>query len=93
MVSCLVTEDKGNRTLEEESGSGSKGPGKSKRVKMVTQILRPDTAQLVLGTRQTLFLPENHPLLSLMDWSFVTFGVQGTVSASSSSPSVYHLEL
>ena len=86
MVSCLVTEDKGNRTLEEESGSGSKGPGKSKRVKMVTQILRPDTAQLVLGTRQTLFLPENHPLLSLMDWSFVTFGVQGTVSVRATLP-------
>ena len=93
MVSRFVTKDKGNRTSEEEIGSSSEGPGVSKRVEMVTQISRPDTAQMVLGMRQTLFLPENHPLLSLMDRSFVTFGVQGTVLASSSSPSLYHLEL
>ena len=93
MVSCLVTEDEGNRTSEEEIRSSSKGPGVSKRVKMVTQILRLDTAQMVLRTRQTHFLPENHSLLSLMDQSFAMFGVQGTVLASSSSPSLYHLEL
>ena len=91
MVSHLVAEDKGNRTSEEEITSGSKGPGVSKRVEM--EISRPTTAQMVLGTRQTLFLLENHPLLTLMDWSFTTFGVQGTVSASSSGPSLYHLEL
>ena len=93
MVSCLVNEDEGNRTSEEEIRSSSEGPGVSKRVEMVTQILRLDTAQMVLGTRQTLFLPENHSLLTLMDQSFATFGVQGTVLASSSSPSLYHLEL
>ena len=49
--------------------------------------------QMVLGARQTLFLPENHPLLTLVDRSFATFGVQGTVSASSSGPSLYHLDL
>ena len=92
MVSCLVTEGKGNRTSEEIM-SGSKGLDVSKRVKMATQISRPDTAQMVLGTRQTLFLLENHPLLSLMDQLFTMFRVQGTISASSSSPSSYHLEL
>ena len=92
IVSCLVAEDKESRTLE-EIGSVSKGPGVSERVEMVTQISRPAAARMVLGTRQTLFLPENHHLLSLMDQSFATFGVQGTVSASSSSPSLYHLEL
>ena len=93
MVSRLVAKDNANRTLEEEIGSGSKGPGVSERVEMATQILRPDTAQMVLRMRQTLFLLENHPLLSLMDQLFAMFRVQGTVSASPSSPSLYHLEL
>ena len=92
MVSHLVAEDEGNRTLE-EIRSSSEGPDVSERVEMAMQILRPNTAQLVLGMRQTLFLLENHPLLSLMDWLVVMFGVQSTVSASSSSPSLYHLEL
>ena len=69
MVSRIVTKDEANRTLEEEIASGSEGPDVFKRVKMATQILRPDTAQMVLGVRQTLFLPENHPLMSLMDLS------------------------
>ena len=93
MVSRLVTKDEGNRTLEEEIGSNSEGPSMSKRVEMAMQILRLDTAQMVLGSRQTLFLPENLLLLTLMDQLFVTFGVQGTMSASSSGPSLYHLEL
>ena len=93
MVSHLVAEDEGNRTSEEEIRSGSEGSDVSERVEMATQISRLNTAQMVLGTRQTLFLLENHPLLSLMDWSFVTFGVQGMVLASSSGPSLYHLEL
>ena len=93
MVSHLVAEDKENRTLAEEIVSGSKGPDISTRVSMEMEISRPTTAQMVLGTRQTLFLLENHPLLSLMDQLFAMFGVQGTVSASSSGPSSYHLEL
>ena len=36
---------------------------------------------------------ENHPLPSLMDQLFAMSGVQGMVSASSSGPSLYHLEL
>ena len=93
IVSHLVAKDEGNRTLEEEIGSGSEGPDISERDKMARQISRPDTAQMVLRSRQTLFLLENHSLLSLMDRSFATFRVQGTVLASSSSPSLYHLEL
>ena len=42
---------------------------------------------------QTLFLPETHPLLRLVDQSFATFGVQGSMSASSSGPSLYYLDL
>ena len=64
MVSRLVDEDAGNRTSEEEIVSSSEGPGVSERVKMETEISRLTTAQMVLGTRQTLFLPENHPLMS-----------------------------
>ena len=60
---------------------------------MEMQISRPTTAQMVLEIRQTLFLPENHPLLTLVDQSFATFVVQGTVSASSNGPSLYHLDL
>ena len=93
MVSRLVDEDEGNRTLEEGIVSGSEGPGVSERVEMVMEISRPTTAQRVLGGRQILFLLENNPLLTLVDRSFATFGVQGTVSASSSGPSLYHLEL
>ena len=93
MVFHLVNEDKGNRTSEEGIVSGSKGPSVSERVQMVTAISRLTTTQIVLGMRQALFLPENHPLLTLVDRSFATFGVQGTVSASSSSPSLYHLDL
>ena len=93
MVSRLVNEDEGNRTSEEGIVSSSEGPGVFERVEMEMGISSPDTVQMVLGTRQTLFLPENHPLLMLVDWSFATFGVQGTVSASSNSPSLYHLDL
>ena len=49
MVSCLVDEDVGNRTLEEEIVSSSKGPTVSERVQMATEISRPTTAQMVLG--------------------------------------------
>ena len=62
MVSRLVDKDVGNRTLEEEIVSGSKGPDVSERVQLATQILRPTTAQIVLG-QEALYLPDNHPLL------------------------------
>ena len=62
MVSCLVNEDAGNRTSEEEIVSGSEGPNVSERVQMAMAILRPTTAQMVLG-QEVLYLPDNHPLL------------------------------
>ena len=62
IVSHLVAEDKGNRTSEEEIRSGSKGPDVSERVQLVTQTLRPTTAQMVLG-QEALYLPNDHPLL------------------------------
>ena len=49
MVSRLVDEDAGNRTLEEEIMSGSKGPNVSERVQMAMVISRPTTAQMVLS--------------------------------------------
>ena len=49
MVSRLVDKDAGNRTSEEEIMSGSEGPDVSERVQMATVILRPTTAQMVLG--------------------------------------------
>ena len=85
--------NKGPSNEEEQSKTGSSGPGTSERVFLATWTSRVNRLEVVLGTRQTIFLPESHPLLRLVDWSFVTFGVQGTVSASSSSPSLYHLDL
>ena len=92
MVSALVN-DEGPSNEGEQSETGLSGPGTSERVFLATRTLRVTTPEVVLGTRQTLFLPESHPLLRLVDWSFATFGVQGTVSASSSGPSLYHLDL
>ena len=85
--------DEGPSSEEEQSETGSSGPGTSERVFLVMRTSRVNTPEVVLGTRQTLFLPESHPLLRLVDWSFATFRVQGTVSASSSSPLLYHLDL
>ena len=62
MVSHLVAEDEGNRKLEEEIVSGSKGPDVSERVQMAMETSRPATAQMVLS-QEALFLPDDHPLL------------------------------
>ena len=62
MVSHLVNEEAGNRTSEEEIANGSKGPDVFEREQMAMQILRPTTAQMVLG-QEALFLPDDHPLL------------------------------
>ena len=89
MVSRLVDEDAGNRTLEEEIVSGSKGPDVSERVQMATQISRPTTAQMVLG-REALYLPDDHPLLRQIQSSVV---IQGRVLANSDGPALTRLEL
>ena len=62
MVSRLVDEDAGNRTLEEEIVSGSEGPDVSERVQMAMATSRLTTAQMVLG-QEALYLPDDHPLL------------------------------
>ena len=89
MVSRLVTEDEGNRTSEEGIGSGSEGPDVSERVQMETVILRPTTAQMVLG-QEALFLPEDHPLLRQIQNSVA---IQGRVLVNSDGPVLTRLEL
>ena len=89
MVSRLVAEDEGNRTLEEEIVSSSKGPDVSERVQMGMAISRPTTAQMVLG-REALYLPDDHPLLRQVQSSVA---IQGRVVASSDGPMLTRLEL
>ena len=89
MVSRLVDKDVGNRTSEEEIGSGSEGPAVSERVQMATEILRPTTAQMVLGC-EALFLPDDHPLLRQIQ-SLVA--IQGRVLVNSDGPALTRLEL
>ena len=89
MVSRLVDEDTVNRTSEEEIVSGSKGPDVSERVQMAMEILRPTTAQMVLG-QGALYLPDNHPLLRQIQSSVV---IQGRVLANSDGPVLTCLEL
>ena len=89
MVSHLVDEDAGNRTSEEEIVNGSKGPDVSERVQMATAILRPTTAQMVLG-QEALYLPDNHPLLRQIQSSVA---IQGRVLVNSDGPALTHLEL
>ena len=60
---------------------------------MAMQMSRVNTPEVVLGSRQGLFLPENHPLLQMIDQLFQMFGVQGVITASSDGPSLYYLEL
>ena len=92
MVSALVNDDKPSNK-EGQSGSRSSRPGTSKGVFLAMQTSRVNTPEVVLGMTQRMFLPEGHPLLSLMDRLFATYGIQGVVSASLDGPSLYHLEL
>ena len=89
MVSRLVNEDTGNRTLEEEIVSGSEGPAVSERVQMAMEISRPTTAQVVLG-REALYLPDDHPLLRQIQGSVM---IQGRVLVNSDGPALTRLEL
>ena len=59
----------------------------------MTRTSRVNTPEVVLGTTQRVFLPEGHPLLQILDRLFLAEGSSGIVSASSSGPSLYHLEL
>ena len=85
--------DDGPFNVEEESETGSSGPGTSERVFLVTQTSRVNTPEVVLGTRQSLFLPEDYPFLRRLDRSLQVEGSSGLISASSSGLLLYHLEL
>ena len=92
MVSALVNNDEPSNE-EELSGSGSSGPGTSERVFLATRTSRVTTPEVVLGTTERLFLPEGHPLLRSLDGLFQVEGSSSVISASSSGPLLYHLEL
>ena len=92
MVSALV--DDGEPSNEEgPSESGSSGPGTSEWVFLATRTSRVTTLEVVLGTTERLFLPEDHPFLRRLDRSLQVEGSRGVISASSSGPLLYHLEL
>ena len=78
---------------EGPSGNSSSGPRTSERVFLATQTLRVNTPEVVLGMTERLFLLEDHPFLRRLDRSFQVEGSSGVVSASSSGPLLYHLEL
>ena len=92
MVSTLVNDDEPSNK-EGQSESGLSGPGTSERVFLATRTSRVNTPEVVLGTTQRVFPPEGHPLLRILDRSFLAEGSSGIVSASSSGPLLYHLEL
>ena len=92
MVSALVNDEEPS-SEEGPSVSGLSGPGTSKRVFLATRTSRVNTPEVVLGTTDRLFLPEDHPFLRRLDRSFQVEGSSGVVSASSSGPLLYHLEL
>ena len=85
----------GQRTFQRGGAelSGLSGPGTSERVFLATQTSRVNTLEVVLGSIQVLFLPEDHPLLNTVNRAFGSFGVQGRITASSDGPTLYHLEL
>ena len=92
MVSDLV-DDKEPSNEEVPSESVSSGPGTSERVFLAMRTSRVTTPEVVLGTTERLFLPEGHPFLRRLDRSLQVEGSSGIVSASSSGPLLYHLEL
>ena len=92
MVSALVSDIEPS-SEEELNVNGSSGPGTSERVFLVMQTSRVTTLEVVLGMTERLFLPEGHPFLRSLDRSFQVEGSSGVVSASSSGPLLYHLEL
>ena len=92
MVSGLVDDEEPSNE-EELSGSVSSGPKTSERVFLATRTSRVNTPEVVLGTTERLFLPEDHPFLRSLNRSLQVEGSSGVISASSSGPLLYHLEL
>ena len=92
MVSDLMDDDE-PLNGEEPSENGLSGPGTSERVFLATRTSRVTTPEVVLGMVERLFLPEGHPILCGLDRSLQVEGSSGVISASSSGPLLYHLEL
>ena len=88
-----MNDDKPSVQDSRSTGRSSSGPGTSERVFLATQMLRAPTPEVVLGTTQRVFLPEDHPVLQMLDRLFLVEGSTGIISASSSGLSLYHLEL
>ena len=92
MVSALVDDEEPSNE-EEPSVSSLSGPGTSERVFLATRTSRVTTPEVVLGTTERVFLPEGHLFLRSLDRSLRVEGSSGVISASSSGPLLYHLEL
>ena len=92
MVSALVNDEEPSNK-EELSVSGSSGPRTSERVFLATRTSRVTTPEVVLGMTEGVFLPDGHPFLRSLDRSLQVEGSSGMISASSSGPLLYHLEL
>ena len=69
--------------------SGSEEPADLERDLMGTPILRATTPQMVLGS-EVLFLPDDHPLLQLVNNAV---HVQGRILVSSDGPSLTEFQL
>ena len=68
MVSRLVAEDEGNRTLEEEIVSSSKGPDISERVQMAV-------SEFILIPFSTIFIAQLAPLSLLSPYVSLCFPI------------------
>ena len=79
MVSGLVDDEEPSNE-EELSVSGSSGPGTSERVFLATRMSRVTTPEVVLGTTERLFLPEDHPFLRSLNRSLQVEGVMDIVN-------------
>ena len=89
MISRLIEEVEESSTSGEVIMSISEELTDLERALMGTLILRPTTAQMVLGT-EVLFLPDDHPLLQLVNNAV---HVQGRILVSSDGPSLTEFQL
>ena len=88
-TSRLIAELAESSTSEEVIASGSEEPADLERDLMGTPILRATTPQMVLGS-EVLFLPDDHPLLQLVNNAV---HVQGRILVSSDGPSLTEFQL
>ena len=89
MISRLIEEVEESSTSGVAIASGSEEPADLERALMGTPILRATTPQMVLGS-EVLFLPDDHPLLQLVNNAV---HVQGRILVSSDGPSLTEFQL